>query len=526
MFAVTNAQAKAMDEAMAQKFKFPSLLLMENAGRGAAEKLLALYPAIKSFLVLCGPGNNGGDGFVVARYLHLAGKRVQVLLASPASRLTGDAQINFLAMEGLGVPYATFTKDLADRLEEFLQGGTIVVDALLGTGIKEKVREPVAGVLAVLQARRNDVVALDLPSGLSGDTGQVFSRPLRCAHTITFQLPKLCHTITPAANFCGQVHVQDIGVYPQVIESLGLDHILLDEANLRYWYRPRKTDHHKGNFGHVLLAGGSRGKAGAIALSTRAALDVGAGLATAYIPGSAACAFHRTTLEGMSVPYGTERNASLDGTAGELFAPYLENKQAVAIGPGLDATADTAAFLEKALQAIEAPLVLDADALNLLADAPKLWKQLPKQTILTPHPGEMARLLKATTDAVQTQRYEAARELATERNVIVVLKGQGSIIATPKGPTYLVNRGNPGLATGGTGDVLTGVIVGLLAQGYPPEQAAAFGTFLHAYAGDMLVKEVGQEGLVATKLARSLGRALKEILEGNAVPVQSTGLSR
>ena len=526
MLVANSEQIRRADQRMIEHYAVPSLLLMERAGERAAKTILELYPSIQKFLILAGTGNNGGDGFVVARYLFHAGKTVQIMLSDAPEKLFRESKQMFEIVKRLDIPYHIYGPYQKNFIDEYLQAGTIVIDALIGTGVQGELREGMANLIQEVGAKRNDAIALDMPSGLLGDSGRVISRPLRCAHTITFQLPKLCHYVTPASTFCGDIQIVDIGIYPKVMGDVNINVQLVDSDLVRYWHRPRKHDSHKGSYGHALLAGGSRGKSGAIALTTRAAIEIGAGLCTAFIPGSAACSFARTTLESMSIPYGTEKNTHLNETAGELFGTYLEGKSAVAIGPGLDNNPDTAKFLETALKYVHKtaiPVVLDADALNVLADRAELWNLLQPSTVLTPHPGEMSRLMKVDTSEVQNNRLEFAQQLAKERQVIVVLKGAGTIVAAPSGEVYLSDRGNPGMATGGAGDVLTGTIAGFMAQGYSNLQSAAMGVYVHGTTGDLLSKEFGLEGIVAGKIMRALGKGLHAILnEHNEQDVKLT----
>lgn len=518
MLLTNSAQIREMDRLMIEEYDYPSVLLMETAGRLAAEKLLALYPDIHAFLILCGPGNNGGDGMVIARYLKQAGQHVLVLYSRTPEAYSGDARINYRLLRKMGLPQEIYGRPVRKQVEEFLKQGAVIVDALLGTGLSQLLREPMANQLDFFRQFRNPVVAVDLPSGLNADTGVVLNVPLRCEYTLTFQLPKICHYVTPAASYCGEVHVLDIGIYEHVIRQVGPVARLIDDELVRSWYQPRDPAGHKGTYGHVFLAGGSRGKGGAIALATQSALEIGAGLCTAFIPGSVSCAFHRNTLENMSLPYGKDSVAYLSGTAADVFNSYLAEKSAVVIGPGLGLTEETQEFLQGVLAAVRLPLVLDADALNILAKHPDWLNQLPPLTILTPHPGEMARLAGVTNEEVQRQRLELASSFAREHNLIVLLKGQHSVIALPNGTIYVNPLGNPGMASAGMGDVLAGAIGGLLAQGYTPEQATVMAGYVHARAGDRVAAKHGVEGVVATKLMRSLGIALTEILEFRNTP--------
>jgi NAD(P)H-hydrate epimerase len=526
MRVTNNAQIREMDRIMVEEYQYPSLLLMETAGRKAAERILALYPAISRFLICCGPGNNGGDGLVVARYLQQAGKTVWLVFAQPADKFKGDAETNYKIVERSDLDHAVFAEVSDAQLSQFLHRGTIIIDAILGSGLQGELREPAASMLAHLRNKPNSVVALDMPSGLLGDTGAVLSRPLKCEYTLTFQLPKICHYVSPASQYCGRVETIDIGIYPSIEERLGLRTHLTTSDLIAEWYRPREQTTHKGNYGHVLFAGGSKGMAGSVAMATQAATEMGCGLCTAFIPGAISCAFHRTTLENMSIPYGTDYTPQLNETAADVFGTYLADKSAVGIGPGLGNSADTQAFMRNALPLISCPKVLDADALNILTACPDLWEQLGEQTILTPHPGEMARLMDQQTQEIQQRRLEYALQLARERNVIVVLKGAGTIVAAPLGEAYFCQHGNPGMATGGAGDVLTGAITGLLAQGYTPLQAAVIGVDLHARAGDTIARQNGLEGVTATKIMRSLGATLQTVLGERAYAARTGAPSR
>lgn len=503
---------------MIEEFDYPGLLLMETAGRKSADIILEAYPNIQNFLILCGAGNNGGDGLVTARYLTRAGRNIRVLLAYPPETMEGDALVNYRIMVKQGARIDVYRPEIEEDVTHFLQSGAIVVDALLGTGLRQKIREPITPLLKYIQQQPNAVVAIDLPSGLFGDTGSLVNVPLRCEYTITFQLPKICHYVFPAANYCGEVKIVDIDIYDNILDRLGVKTQTLSDELVRQWHLIRQKESHKGTYGHMFCAGGSRGKGGAIALCTQAAIDSGAGLCTAFIPGGVACSFHRTTLENMSIPYGSATLAYLNETAAEVFGTFLEGKHSVAIGPGLGNNQDTVAFMKSVLPKINVPVVLDADALNILAEHPEVWKFMPadprSNVVITPHPGEMARLMGVTVDVVQERRFESALKLAMDRNVIVVLKGAGTIIAAPNGSVFLSPIGNPGMASAGTGDVLTGIITGLIAQGYNTLKAAAMGVYIHARSADLVLRTFGHEGVTASKIIRYLGAALKEITGG------------
>ncbi|RMG69110.1 MAG: NAD(P)H-hydrate epimerase, partial [Bacteroidetes bacterium] len=424
MLLAQTAQIREADRIQIEDRNLPGILLMEQAGRLSAEAIRARYPERRSALILAGPGNNGGDGLVIARYLLLAGWEVQVLLSHDPARYAGDALINYRIIAELPVPLLRYEEEDLDEVLASFRQPPVLVDALLGTGIRSELRGPVAEILAALRGTPLPVVAIDLPSGLSADTGEAINEVLPADFTLTFQLPKVCHHVTPAALACGEVVVLDIGIWPEVIVQLGIRREVLDLACGRAWYRPRRRDGHKGSYGHALLVGGSRPMAGAMVLSSEAALAGGAGLVTVLAPGSVRLPLLAQAPELMCRAFGDEACVRLDEAAVGLFDEALRGKAAVAIGPGLGTHPDTGAFLESILPRVQVPLVLDADALNLLAEHPHWWATLPEATILTPHPGEMKRLTGLAN--VNTRRLEAAERLATDRNAIVILKGAGT----------------------------------------------------------------------------------------------------
>lgn len=515
MYLCNTAEMRRADQVMIEEYGFPGLLLMEAAGRKSAEWILARYPGRALYLVLAGPGNNGGDGLVIARYLHLAGKHVEILLSQDPQGYKGDAHANWKALQGARLTFHQWPCDLPLGLQAHPEQ-CVVIDALLGTGVSSQLRGSIAELMeAVSQYRHCEVVAIDLPSGLSADTGQCINPPLTASATLTFQCPKVCHYVTPAASHCGEVVVMDIGIWPAILAELGIQRRLLDVESCRELYRQRPSAGHKGTFGHALVVGGSKAYAGAIALSGLAALRMGAGLCTVFTTESARCAVYDQRPELMVGAWGDLSTAWLTVDALPRFKEALPGKTALGMGPGMGNEPETATFLQGVLQAWQRPLVIDADGLNILASEPELWRYVPQGSILTPHPGEMARLMPGT-DVIH-QRLEAAERLAHQKQVVVVLKGAGTVIALPNGRTYVNTSGNAGMATGGSGDVLTGMMVGLLAQGYSPEQAALLGVYLHGAAGDLCLGRCGaQESVTATGIAMEIGFAVQAL-----VPVDS-----
>ena len=337
---------------------------------------------------------------------------------------------------------------------------------------------------------------------MSASTGEAINEVLPACLTLTFQLPKICHYVSPASLLCGEVRVLDIGIWPEVIDQLAIQRFLLTEGWFHQSWTPPAIHAHKGTQGHLLLIGGSRNMAGAVALAGKASLKSGAGLCTLFTPESCRVVALSTAPELMCVATASTSAPWLHPEALDLLEAFLAGKQAVALGPGMGTHPETAEFMEGLLPRIQVPLVLDADGLNLLSRHPDWWNMLPDSTILTPHPGEMKRL--TGLDNVSERRLEIAERLAQDRNVIVVLKGAGSIVALPDGTSYVNTSGNPGMATAGSGDVLTGMIGAILARGVEPGIAAALGVYLHGKAGDVAATSQGVSSLIATDIIRHI----------------------
>ena len=476
MYLSNTEQIRKADEIMIQEMDFPGILLMEEAGKKSAEKLVELYSTQEDFIVLVGPGNNGGDGWVIARYLYLWGKHVQVYCSHDPLRLQGDARINFEIVRHLPIAYGIWNPQHSERI---LDEGEppVLIDALLGTGIRDTLRDPIATLIEYWEEKSIPVVAIDLPSGLSADSGGLINAVLPAAHTLTFQLPKICHYVYPAASMCGEVHVLDIGIWDPVIQQLGIQREVLDDLFVQDAYHNRLVNTHKGNFGHALVIGGSASMAGAIAMTAEAVMRTGAGLCTVFCPEGIGPVMNTRLPEVMCVEGEGPFFSSEDV---ETLLELLPGKNVVIVGPGLGKEDDTFDFFGKLLEEVQVPIVIDADGLNLLSELEAFESYLGPDTILTPHPGEMQRLMGLP---VQPRRIEHAEQFVRDTASILVLKGAGTIVALPDGNTYVNPTGNPGMATGGSGDVLTGIIGGLIAQGYSPAVAAPLGVYLHGKDG-------------------------------------------
>ena len=475
---VTAAEMREIDRITTEQYGVPSLTLMENAGSAVAEFVLQEYPDAKRVGVICGKGNNGGDGFVAARKLHEAGKQVEVLLLAEPAELKGDAAA---MLKKLPMKAVVAASQDAMRSEPALRvfQGDVVLDAILGTGFKPPAGELCAAAIRELRLSAGSgkaVVAVDLPSGADPDaTGSppFSSTRAPAAAIVTFTAPKLC-SVLDARLASGAVVVADIGSPVAAITS-ALNLHVITARDLEAALRPRAPEAHKGDFGHVLILGGSVGKAGAAAMAGMAALRAGAGLVTVAVPRSILPTVAGFAPELMTEPLEETDAGTLSLRAleyGRLEA-LLKGKSVVALGPGISRNPETAEFVRTVVRRCsELPLILDADGLNAFeGHAGKLDGGDRQPLVLTPHPGEMARLMGISTAEVQKDRIGVARKFAQEHRLTVVLKGHRTLIATAEGAVWVNTTGNPGMATGGTGDILTGVVAGMTAQQSSPASA-------------------------------------------------------
>ena len=519
MLLCTAEQMRELDRAAIEDFGIAGLVLMEAAGRGVADLVESLVDPKDSALslpasvaIVCGAGNNAGDGFVAARHLINRGVSVRTCCLASRERLQGDAKVNLEALERLEPDIQWI--DSGDSLKQMcmdLGGSAVVVDALLGTGLRSDVEGRFAAAIECINQLDSITVAVDIPSGLDADSGRIRGIAVRADHTVTFGYPKLGLVTYPGAEYVGQLSVVDIGL-PRVLEQKkSFVARLLDDRFVRTRLRGRPASGHKGTFGHLLVLGGAAGKSGAVLMSAEAALRTGAGLCTVAAPSEILAALESKTREVMlqpASPAGTELDDS--DSAFKHLNGLLAGKQAVAVGPGMPTGSGVRRLMARLVRESWLPLVIDADGLNALAGQVEVLRDKSAPCLLTPHPGEMARLLGCKTDEIQGNRVEVARRFAEQNEVYVVLKGWRTVIATPAGEVYICPVGNAGMATAGTGDVLTGIIGSLIAQGHSLQDAALIGVFVHGRAGDTAAAAKGARSLLASDVIAHIGSVFRE----------------
>jgi NAD(P)H-hydrate epimerase len=489
----------------------PGILLMENAATGVVDAIREHFPDAIRVLVLCGAGNNGGDGLAAARHLANGGHEVTVLLFANPERLSGDAAANYRIAAAFGLAIKTIQGDDLADLDQALETGPpdLIVDALLGTGLDRPLGGRLARAAERVSASGVPVVAVDVPTGLNGSSAGVAGPVLAAELTMTFGALKLCHVLPPACLHCGEIAVVDIGIPPRVLEA-GCRLHWLESRDVALMLPQRAPDGHKGTFGHLLLIAGAEGRGGAAAMAAKAAVAAGAGLVTAAVPRPAVPVVDGACLEAMTHPLAADDTGRVAGPGG--LEELLGRVSVVAAGPGLGTGNGAASTLEWLLDSWPGPLLLDADAINLLAGRAERLAGRDIPAVLTPHPGELARLLGRGIEDVTGDRLEAAREAAAAAGAVVVAKGFRTIVADPDGEAWVIPAGDSGLASGGAGDVLTGTIAAFLAQGLEPLRAALVGCWLHGRAGE-LGGEAYPAAVPAAALPGLVARAWLELVQ-------------
>jgi hydroxyethylthiazole kinase-like uncharacterized protein yjeF len=518
MKVVRADEMRAIDGQAIEKYGIPSIVLMENAGIRTVEIIEDILAGLHSqqVLILAGKGNNGGDGLVIARHLINAGIPATVFLLGQPEELTPDAKVNYHILKNMQAPlYSLQTEDDLDRLTLALLKAGLVVDAIYGIGFKGSLNDFETQVVKLINWSQLPVVAADIPSGVEADSGRVHGAAIQASHTVTFGLPKLGQLIEPGKSYTGTLTVADISLPRDLLDNPELKINLITDELVQPFLYPRAAQTHKGTYGHALIVGGSIGMTGAVIMSASAALRVGAGLVTAALPESLQVGVENEIVEVMTVPLAQ----TAQGTIAREALPAIENllgtTSVCAIGPGMSRYREAAAVLHQVLERAGIPIVIDADGLNAVSEDINVLKDRQIPIVLTPHPGEMARLTGLTIEEIQADRLEIARSFAQKWGVTVVLKGSGTVVAYPNGEVFLNLSGNPGMATAGSGDVLCGMIAGLIAQGLRPQDAAMAAVYLHGLAGDYAEKVKGQRGLIAGDIIQALPEVLRSFETAN-----------
>ncbi|MBZ0272556.1 NAD(P)H-hydrate dehydratase, partial [bacterium] len=514
---------RELDRMAIEGCNIPGLILMENAGAGCAGIVMDRLEAAADLgvCVVAGTGQNGGDGFVVARHLWNNGFDVEVYIIGSGDKIGGDAAINRDIVHGIGITVSEVTsREDFEILEQDLDHAGLIVDALFGTGLAREVKGIHRDVIEAMNRSSAPKVSVDIPSGLDADTGHPLGAAVFATVTATFGFAKIGHFTHPGFLHCGEVYVVDISLPPFLDEDMSVAAWLAEPADFKSVFLPREPDAHKGNFGHALVVGGAPGLTGAAAMSALAALRAGAGLVTLAVPEPLSLAMEAKTLEVMTHALPGAGNGGLAAKSAGPIIELLKSRAVLAIGPGMGTGTEQEKLIAELLPRVAVPVVVDADGLNNLAGQTELLERCQSEIVLTPHPGEMARLTGKSVGDVMADRVGVAREFAQKRQAWVVLKGARTVIAAPDGRVWINTTGNPGLAKAGSGDVLTGVITGFLSRGVPVAEAVVGGVFLHGYAADLARDRLEESALVASDLLDEFPNALKraaDLPEGDIV---------
>lgn len=509
---VIAEQMRELDRIAIEDVGIPGIVLMENAGLQVVRKMREHIPDLerKKILVVCGKGNNGGDGFVVARHLFNSGLDVRVALIAEKYQIKGDAKLNCHIADKMNIPIVEMTaNEQIPAFRNLLQQAGVVVDAILGTGLREAVQGFYKHIIETINKAGKPVVAVDIPSGLSADTGMVPGTCIKADVTVTFAVPKQGLVLFPAANYVGDLHVVDIGIPRRLIEDAHFDVHLLGCDDVRGSFLQRRPNTHKDTYGHVLAIAGSPGTSGSAYLAGRSALRAGAGQVTLAFPESLYSHLEMSTIEVRTAPLPETSKSTLSVKAYDQIMTLAADKRVVVIGPGLTTNPSTVELVHRLIMSLPIPMVIDADALEAVAQNPDVLLKAQAPIILTPHPGEMARLVPNTL--IQHNRIAVTQETAKKYHCIIALKGARTIIAAPDGCVFINATGNPGMATAGTGYVLAGIIAGLIAQSVIPVEATKAGIFLNGLAGDLVAEEKGDYGLIASDIIEMIPRAMKRV---------------
>jgi hydroxyethylthiazole kinase-like uncharacterized protein yjeF len=527
MKVVTSAAMQEIDKRTIEEYGVPGAVLMERAGLAVVSRIKELFGR-KRVVVVAGPGNNGGDGIVVARELHNEGWDVEAFLVSGSENLRGDALLQHNFAMKLGVRMRPVEELLARDVSVFRKH-SIIVDSIFGTGLGKNITGRILEVIKVINRSGMPVISVDIPSGISSDNGQVMGDAVKADCTVTFGLPKRGHVLYPGAQYTGTLIVEAIGFPREFLASEKIRTELLERDDVSRLVPERKKYSHKGDYGHVLIVAGSKGKTGAAFMAAKACLRTGAGLVTIGVPESLADVFQSRVVEEMVLVLPDRGDGSLSAKATNPILDFIhKSARTLAIGPGIGVSAETQNVIKTLIKNAQSQMVVDADGINSLGGDKEIFKDAKSSVILTPHPGEMARLMgkaqkaggraaagKSLIQEIEKDRIGTAVRCAKETGTFLVLKGVPTIIATSEGNAFINPTGNAGMAKGGSGDVLTGMISGFLSQTGNPVNSCILGVYMHGLAGDIGASEKGQNSLIATDIIDKISAAFLSLKQGS-----------
>ncbi|MCK4233825.1 NAD(P)H-hydrate dehydratase [candidate division WOR-3 bacterium] len=516
MRVVSVKEMREIDRIAIKQLGIPGVVLMENAGQSVVSAMEDYFDMenVENVTIVCGKGNNGGDGFVVARYLMNLETNIDVYITADPSTISGDAKKNLNILSGLGLkPKVIKTKKDLQKLRTSMTHSDIVVDAIFGTGFSGKIQGITEDVVKELNESGINIVSVDTPSGIDSDNGAVIGEAVQADLTVTMGLPKVGQFLYPARHYVGELYVADIGFPEQVINNVEVKGTLVDNEVLRRFIPWRAPSLHKGAFGRILIIAGSTGMTGAAAMAATSALRAGAGLVYLAIPEHLNPILETKCTETITIPVPQTEEGSISLNAYTKIMDEIKKVDVVAIGPGMSQHPETQKLIRKIVENANAPLLVDADGINALVGYTKVLKKRKKPTVITPHPGEMARLINRDVREIVRNKVNLSQKYAQDWRVTIVLKGAPTVIAEQDGKFWLNSHVNSGLATAGSGDVLTGLIIGFLAQRTTPLAASVSGVYIHSLAGEILKEKIGEHSLIAGDLIDTIPQAIIKALK-------------
>ncbi|MDQ2085616.1 NAD(P)H-hydrate dehydratase [Herbivorax sp. ANBcel31] len=517
MIAVTPRQMGEIDRFTINEIGIPAMVLMENAALCVLREIEKDIDNIKGKRVclFAGKGNNGGDAFAIARHLYNRGAKVLVYVLAKKSDIKGDAKTNLDILDKIGVKtIEILDKRGLDDAKKYISHTNLIVDGVFGTGIKGDIPYLIAEVINFINEKVVPVISIDIPSGINGETGQISGTCIKSYKTVTFGYAKVGLFIHPAVEYVGKIVVADIGIPKNVIDRFDIKNYIIDKRTVEDLIPKRHSDSNKGDFGKLLLLTGSKGMTGAGCLTGKAALRSGAGLLYLAVPASLTNVYDSNLIESVTLPLEDNNSGYLTKSCIKELENHMGNIDVIALGPGLSTKGDVGEVVYNIIENSKVPLVIDADGINAISKNTDILKKCSVPVVLTPHPGEMARLLNVSIDEVQKNRIDAARNFSQSQDVITVLKGSKTIVAAPDGRVYINTTGNSGMSTGGTGDVLTGIIASFICQGVEPYKSAIAGVYLHGLCGDNISKKRGEHGVIAGDLIDEISYVIKNHIKG------------
>ncbi|MFZ5969464.1 MAG: NAD(P)H-hydrate dehydratase [Bacillota bacterium] len=512
---VNSKQMKNLDRIAVDEFGIPEAVLMENAGIAVFHEVMKSLERMESqrVSIICGRGNNGGDGFVAARHLFQQGVRVKVFIIGNPTVIAGAARVNYEIIENLGLSIETIGKtEEIHKLIDGMKESGLIVDAIFGTGLDREMTDFMRDIIHRINELQKKVISVDIASGVMTNTGAIAGAAIKAEKTVVLQLPKIGNVNYPGAAYCGELVLKDIGIPHRAIGEAGISINLITKDVVKDILPMRKKDTHKGNYGKAYIVAGSTGMTGAAMLTAEAILRSGAGLLKVAIPQSLNNIMEVRLTEAITVPLPELKRGCVGISDIDKIIKIMEQSDVIAVGPGSGQSRELEEVLRNVFENSSIPMVLDADALNAIAHRLELFNLLKSPAVLTPHVGEMSRMTGISVEEINANRIQIAQDFSKKWNAIIVLKGVRTVVASPEGEVYINTTGNPGMATAGSGDVLTGIITGFIAQGIDPFLAAAAAVYVHGDAGDRAAERLGEYGLIAGDLVLELPQAIKNIV--------------